>query len=85
MAEAVYLLCALTSVVCAALLVRSYVVHRTRLLMWSTACFVGMAFNNVLMFVDLVMVPEIDLSLLRSATALVAVSLLLIGLLWEDQ
>ncbi|MBA3394379.1 MAG: hypothetical protein H0T89_17165 [Deltaproteobacteria bacterium] len=84
MAEAVYLLCALTSVACAALLVRSYVKLRTRLLMLSALCFVGLAVNNILMFVDLVVVPQVDLSLVRSASGLVAVVLLLIGLLWED-
>jgi hydrogenase/urease accessory protein HupE len=84
MAEAVYLLCAITSVACAALLVRSYRRQRTRLLLWSTLCFVGLAANNILMFVDLVVVPELDMSLLRTATALGAVVLLLIGLLWED-
>jgi hypothetical protein len=52
--------------------------------MWSTACFVGLAINNVLMFVDLVVVPSVDMSLLRAGTALLAVMLLLIGLLWED-
>jgi heme A synthase len=84
MAEAVYLLCAITSIACAALLVRSYRRQRTRLLMWSTLCFVGLAINNILMVVDLVLVPEIDMSVLRTSTALVAVVLLLIGLLWED-
>ena len=84
MAEAVYLLCAITSVVCAGLLVRSYRSHPTRIVLWSTLCFVGLAFNNILMFVDLVIVPELDLSVLRSATAFVAVILFLIGLLWED-
>jgi hypothetical protein len=84
MAEAVYLLCAITSIVCAALLVRSYRNQRTRLLMWSALCFVGLALNNILMFVDLVVFPGFDMSLLRSATAVVAVVLLLIGLLWED-
>ncbi len=84
MAEAVYLLCAITSIVCAALLVRSYRKQRTRLLMWSALCFVGLAINNILMFVDLVVLPDLDMSLLRSGTALVAVVLLLIGLLWED-
>lgn len=84
MAEAVYLLCAITSVACAALLVRSYRRQRTRLLMWSTLCFVGLAINNILMVVDLVLVPDLDMSVLRSSTALVAVVLLLIGLLWED-
>lgn len=85
MAEVVYLLCALTSVFCAILLLRSYRQQRTRLLMWSTACFIGLAVNNALLFVDLVLLPRtIDLSLLRSGTALVAISLLVIGLMWED-
>lgn len=84
MAEAVYLLCTITSVVCAALLVRSYRRGRTRLLMWSALCFAGLAINNILMFVDLVVVPELDMAVLRSATAVTAVTLLVIGLLWED-
>ena len=85
MAEAVYLLCALTSMFCAVLLFRSYRRQRTRLLMWSTWCFVGLAINNVLLVVDLVVVPDaVDLSQVRSGTALVAISLLVIGLLWED-
>jgi hypothetical protein len=86
MAEAVYLLCALTSILCALLLFRSYRAQRSRLLMWSTLCFAGLAINNILLFVDLVLVPEaVDLSLLRSGTALAAVLLLLIGLVWEDK
>ncbi len=85
MAEIVYILCALTSVLCAVLLYRSFRVQRTRLLMWSTLCFVGLAINNLLLFVDLVVVrDDVDLSLARSGTALVSVVLLLIGLLWED-
>lgn len=84
-AELVYLLCALTSVFCAVLLWRSYRAQRTRLLMWSTACFIVLAINNALLFVDLVLLPvTIDLSLLRTGTALVAISLLIIGLMWED-
>lgn len=84
MAEAVYLLCAITSVVCAGLLVRSYRTQPTRIVLWSSLCFVGLAINNILMFIDLVIVPDLDLSVLRSATAFVAVILFLIGLLWED-
>ncbi len=84
MAEAVYVLCALTSIVCAGLLIRNYRRQRTRLVMWSMLCFVGLAFNNILMFIDLLIVPEIDMALARSGTALCAFVLLLIGLLWED-
>jgi len=84
MAEAVYILCALTSLFCAVLLARSYRRQRTRLLMWSTACFAGLAINNILLFVDLVLVPGVDLGLIRSGVAFVAVALLVIGLTWED-
>ena len=47
MAETVYILCALTSVFCAVLLMRSYRRQRTRLLLWSTLCFAGLAINKI--------------------------------------
>lgn len=84
MAEAVYLLCALTSLFCTVLLWRSYRRARTRLLMWSTLCFVGLAINNILLFVDLVLVPGVDLSFVRTGIAYAAIALLVIGLVWED-
>lgn len=85
MAETVYLLCALTSIFCAVLLYRRYRAGRTRLLMWSTWCFVGLALNNILLFVDLVLIPDtIDLQLLRTGVGLAGLSLLVLGLTWED-
>lgn len=83
MAEAVYLLCAITSSLCAALLFRGYRANRTRLLFWSSLCFVGLAFNNVLLFIDLVIVPDVDMRLLRHLPALAAMMVLLIGLIME--
>jgi hypothetical protein len=83
MPELVYLLCAATSALCALLLVRSYRRSRSRLLMWSCLCFVGLALNNVLLVVDLVLVQSVDLSYLRQGTALASMSLLVIGLVWE--
>ena len=80
MAEAVYLLCALTSLACAVLLLRGYRASRTPLLFWSCLCFVGLVVNNVLLFVDLVMVPDFDLRVLRASTALGSLALLLYGL-----
>lgn len=85
MPEAVYLLCALTSVLCAGLLIRSYRANRSKLLLWSTLCFVGLAVNNILLFVDLVLVPTYDLQLWRSLAALIAFVTLLIGLVWESR
>lgn len=86
MAEAVYLLCAATSVACTALLFRAYMRLRTRLLLWSSLCFVFLALNNTMLFVDLILVPTgTDLSLWRSGTALAGVSVLLFGLIWESR
>ncbi len=83
MAELTYLLCAATSLLCAALLARGYLRSRTRLLLWSTLGFVGLALNNVLLFIDLVILPDIDLQLARGGTALAAMLLLVFGLIWE--
>ena len=83
MSIAVYVLCALTSLACAVMLLRSYVANRTRLLLWSSLCFIGLAVNNILLFVDLVMVPNIDLSLWRQLATLCGLVLLLYGLIWD--
>lgn len=86
MPEAVYLLCALTSVLCAGLLIRSYRANKSRLLLWSTLCFSGLAINNILLFVDKVLTPpSVDLVLFRSLAALLAFTTLLIGLIWESR
>ncbi|MBL9023570.1 MAG: hypothetical protein JNL21_15350 [Myxococcales bacterium] len=55
--ELIYLLCMLTSLFCAFLLARSYLTSRSRLLLWSTICFVGLALNNALLVADLVLFP----------------------------
>ena len=85
MAEAVYLLCAGTSIVCALLLFRGYRASRTQLLFWSSLCFAGLAANNILLVLDLVVFVEMNLTLWRSAVALVALMLLLFGLVWESK
>lgn len=83
MAEFVYALCAATSVLCVIMLFRGYRASRTRLLFWACLCFAGLAVNNVLLFVDLVVLPEIDLSIWRLGIAVAAMSALLFGLIWE--
>ena len=85
MAGVIYALCALTSIGCAVLLIRSWRRSRVRLLMWTALGFTGLAVNNVLLFVDRVVVPDHDLNLLRDVSALVAVSVLLFGLIWESR
>ena len=83
MATIVYVLCALTSLACAALLLRGYRQSGARLLLWSGWCFVGLFLNNVLLIVDVRIIPELDLSLIRLIPALIGVALLLYGLVGE--
>ena len=83
---AVYLLCLVTSAVCAVLLIRSYRRTRTTLLLWTAACFCLLALNNVLLVVDLVILPTTsDLALFRNLTALAAVGVLLFGFIRETE
>jgi hypothetical protein len=83
MAQAVYTLCAVTSVACAVMLILAYRSARSRLLLWSSLCFVALAANNVLLLVDLVVVPAIDLSMVRTGIAVAGLSTLVFGLVWD--
>ncbi len=85
MAEAVYILCMLTSIACAVLLLRAHGQTRLRLLLWSGLCFVGLAVNNMVLFADRVLFPGMDLTLPRIVSGLVGVSILLFGLIWEGR
>lgn len=84
MAESVYVLCGLTSLACAALLLRGFRASRARLLFWSALCFAGLAVNNLLLLVDLMAMPGVDLSLWRNASALAGIAVLLYGLVTES-
>lgn len=85
MAEAVYVLCAITSIACATLLYRGFRASRTRLLFWSSLCFMGLALNNVILLVDVIVIPSMDLSIPRSLVALISLGVLLFGLIWEGR
>lgn len=92
MAEAVYLLCALTSIAIAVLLFRGFARTKARFLMWSAFCFVGLAVNNGLLFIDKVIYPETNLHFIgvsmavwRAVAALIGLSLLLWGLIWDAE
>jgi len=81
----VYVLCAATSALCAVLLLRGYANTRARLLLWSGVCFAGLALNNVLLIIDVQVIPAVDLSLWRTMPALIGISLLVYGLVWETR
>ena len=84
MAIVVYVLCALTSLACAVMLMRAYASSGQRFLLWATLCFVALVVNNVLLYVDTMIGPSIDLSLPRGVAALAGIGILTFGLVWEE-
>jgi hypothetical protein len=84
-AQTIYTLCTLTSLACAWLLFASYRRTRHRLLFWSGSCFAVMTVNNVLLVLDKLVLPDVDLVPARLVTALIAVALLLYGLIYEKE
>jgi Family of unknown function (DUF5985) len=85
MAFAVHILCALTSIACTILLMRGYLWSEVKLLLWSSLCFVGLALNNIMLMVDELVYPNIDLSIPRVLPALIGLMLLIFGLIWEAE
>ena len=84
MAAAVYVLCALTSLACAILLLRAYQARAVRLLLWSGLAFVGFALGNIMLVVDLVITgPAVDLALWRSLPVLAGLAVLIYGMVWD--
>lgn len=83
MAELIYLLCSGTSLLCAFLLLRSYRHNGMRLLLWSGLCFAGLTINSILVFLDMIVIHDIDLRSVRLCVALASMSVLLFGLIWE--
>jgi hypothetical protein len=85
MALVTYSLCVLTSLACAVLLFRSYTSTRRRLLLWSALCFSALTLSNLLLVLDRVVYPDVDLTPPRLAAALIGLLLLLFGLIWESE
>ena len=79
----VYTLCFLTSSACALLLARNYRRTGARLLLWSALCFLFLAFNNFVVILDLLVLPDADFRLARLVLALAAAGVLLFGFIWD--
>jgi Family of unknown function (DUF5985) len=82
-AAIVYLLCFATSAACAWLLLAGWRRTRARLLLWSGLCFVLLAANNLLVVVDLLLLPRLDMRVERLVLALAALAVLLFGFIWD--
>jgi hypothetical protein len=79
----VYFLCFATSTLCALLLARSYRLSATRLLLWSSLSFGLLAVNNLIVVIDLILLPAIDLLAIRYILSLAALGVLLFGFIWD--
>lgn len=82
MSRIVFFLCAITSLVCALLLLRTYLRQKTPLLFWALLCFVGLTINNIITIVDVFSGPDLNLSAIRLIPAILGVAALLIGMIW---
>jgi hypothetical protein len=80
-----YLLAALTCVTCTVLLFRGYAASGSRLVLWTALCFVGLSVNNLLLFFDLAVFPDMDLRVFRHIAALAGLACLLYGFIWEAE
>lgn len=77
------LLCAATALACGVLLFRGFRRNGTRLLLWCALFFLALALENLTVFIDLIVVPDMDLFTVRTSIALIGVTLLLVGLIWD--
>ncbi len=80
-----YSVSALTCLACMVLLVRQYLRHRVRLLLWTALCFGGLTLNNALVFFDLVLCPSCDLRIARLVASLAGMLFLLYGFIWDAE
>jgi hypothetical protein len=82
-ARIVFILCALTSLLCAILLLRGYVRRAVPLLLWSGLCFVCFSVSNLILLLDQVVFRSVDLTPGHMGATLVGLGLLLYGLIWD--
>jgi len=80
----VYTLCAVTALLCAVLLLRAYLRVRSKVLLWSALCFVGLMLSNAVLVLDKLVYTEIDLHPVRLYVTLISLLLLLFGLLYSN-
>lgn len=83
-ALSIYVLCALTSLTCAVLLLRSYASVRTRLLFWSSVCFICIFLNNIALILDVAVFPDVNLTYFRLMPLVIGGVGMIYGLIWDS-
>ena len=85
MALIVYALCALTAFACAVLLLRGWRRSGSRMLFWSGLCFALLTLSNAGVILDRFVIHDIELWPLRHTLSLLAISVLVYGLIFEER
>lgn len=85
MAGLIYGLCALTAFLCGFLLLRAYRATHNKLVLWGGLCFIGLTISNLLLILDKLVVPMVDLETPRHVVSLLSVLVLLYGLIWDSE
>ena len=83
MAAVVYIMCTLTSAICAVLLLREHRRATSRVLLWCGLAFVGFTVSNALVFTDLVLLPTTNLAPPRAIATWMATTVLVVALVWD--
>lgn len=83
MAAVVYVLCLLTAIGCAAVLLNAYRRTRSTLLFWSGMCFALLAVNDLFVLLDIYVIHWLDLWGVRRTLGLAAVVVMLVGLIFH--
>ena len=83
MSGGVYLLCGATSLLCAIMLLRGYRNSGVSLLFWSGLCFIGLTIDNVMLYVDQILIHDVTLYLARTLPGLIGLVLLIYGMVWD--
>lgn len=81
----IYLLCALTALLCSWLLLKAYRRSGYKLLLWGGLCFAGLTLNHVLLIIDKLVITYADLSMWRLVLALSSLVIFLYGLIWDSE
>lgn len=82
---AIYILCLLASLGCAAVLFASFRRNATRLALWTALCFALLALNNLFVVLDILVLPDVDLVPARKLTSLAAAAVMVAGFVWETE
>lgn len=84
MAGTIYILCALISLLCSILLLRAYAQSGLQLLLWSGICFSFLTADNVFLFADRIVWPDVDFALMRRPFPLIGLGFLIYGMVWKE-